>query len=145
MTSDQDHAPRAVASWFRWAAWGTLLWMLLGVANYLFQVTVDPATLPTDQQLLLAAVPGWMLSFFALTVWIGLAGGVLLVMRRKAAEPLLLASLVACAVQFTAYFIDPGLREIVPADGLVVPVVILAITWTIFWFARHSAQRGWLK
>lgn len=24
-------------------------------------------------------------------------------------------------------------------------IVILAITWTIFWSARHSAKRGWLR
>jgi hypothetical protein len=119
--------------------------MLLGVVNYLWQVTLDPATLPADQQAIMAAVPNWMLAFFALAVWIGLAGAVLLVLRRKAAEPLLLASFVACAIQFTAYFLHAPLREAMPSDGLVIPVVILAITWTVYWFARHSRQKGWLR
>ena len=54
-------------------------------------------------------------------------------------------ALIACAVQFSAYFVHAPLREVVPGDGLVIPVVILAITWTVYWFARHSRQRGWLK
>jgi hypothetical protein len=145
MTTEDPYAPRPVPRWFRWAALATLVWMLLGIANYLFQVSVDPATLPADQQAIMAAVPDWMVAFFALAVWIGLAGAVLLVMRRKAAEPLLLASLVACLVQFTAYFLHPPLREATPSDGLVVPVVVVAITWTVYWFARHSRQRGWLN
>lgn len=145
MSDEDPYAPRPVAGWFRWAAWATLAWMLLGVANYIYQVTVDADSLPADQQALLAAVPDWMISFFALAVWIGLAGGVLLVMRRKAAEPLLLASLVACIIQFTAYFLHPPLREVMPSEGLVIPVLIVAITWTIYWFARHSRLRGWLR
>jgi hypothetical protein len=32
-----------------------------------------------------------------------------------------------------------------PGNGLVIPVIILAITAAIYWFARHSRQRGWLR
>lgn len=146
MTEETNpYSPRPLAPWFRWAALASLLWMLLGVANYLVQVTLDPATLPADQRAIQEAVPGWMLFFFAVAVWVGLAGGILLVLRRRFAEPLLLVSLIACAIQFTAYFLHAPLREAMPADGLVVPILILAITWTIFWFARHSRQRGWLR
>jgi hypothetical protein len=145
MNEDHHRPPTPVAAWFKWAALATLAWMLLGVVNYLWQVTLDPATLPPDQQTFVAAVPDWMLSFFALAVWIGLAGAVLLVLRRKAAEPLLLGSLVACLIQFTAYFVHAPLREAMPRYGLVNPVLILAITWTIYWFARRSRQRGWLR
>jgi hypothetical protein len=86
-----------------------------------------------------------MMFFFAVAVWVGLAGALLLLFRRKLAEPVLLASLLACAIQFTAYFLHAPLREVMPWDGLTIPVLILAITWTIFWFARHSRQKGWLR
>ena len=145
MSGRDPYSPRPVAPWFKWAALATLAWMLLGVVNYLWQVTLDPATLPADSQAIMAAVPTWMLFFFAVAVWLGLAGAVLLVLRRKLAEPLLLASLLACAIQFTAYFVHAPLREAMPGDGLVVPAVILAITWTVYWFARHSRQKGWLR
>jgi uncharacterized membrane protein len=57
---------------------------------------------------------------------------------------LLLVSLVAVLVQFSAYFIDPQLRQSMSSDQLVIPVVIVVLGWTIYWFARHSRQRGWL-
>jgi hypothetical protein len=145
MSNQHPTSQRPEARWFRWAALGTLAWMLLGVVNYLWQVTLDPATLPADQQAIMEAAPTWMMAFFALAVWIGLAGAMLLLLRRKAAEPLLLASLLACAVQFTAYFLHAPLREAMPGNGLVIPVIILAITAAIYWFARHSRQRGWLR
>jgi hypothetical protein len=24
-------------------------------------------------------------------------------------------------------------------------IVVTALTWTVYWFARHSRQRGWLR
>jgi len=38
-----------------------------------------------------------------------------------------------------------GLRETMAANDLVVAIVVTGLTWTIFWFARHSRQRGWLR
>ena len=29
-------------------------------------------------------------------------------------------------------------------DGFVIPVVIVVLTWTVFWFAWHSQKKGWL-
>lgn len=145
MAHNDPYRPQPLKLWYWWATGAAFVWMLLGVGNYLLQVTTDPATLPADQQAILAAVPTWMIAFFALAVWLGLAGAVALIFRRKVAEPLLLASFVACAIQFTAYFIHAPLREAIGDGGLVIPVVILAITWTVYWFARHSRQRGWLR
>jgi len=142
--ADNGNAPAPVARWFKLGAIASVLFMVLGCASYLMQMTLDTATLPLDQRAMMDAVPSWMNAAFAVAVWVGLAGSVMLLMRKKLAEPLLLVSLIAVLVQFSAYFIDPELSEAVPADGLVIPVIIVIITWTVFWFARHSKQRGWL-
>jgi hypothetical protein len=70
---------------------------------------------------------------------------VLLVMKRKLAEPLLLVSLVAAVFTFLPYAVVPGVRDNVSTNDIAFAVAILTITWTIFWFARHSRQRGWLN
>jgi hypothetical protein len=31
------------------------------------------------------------------------------------------------------------------ANDLLVALVVAALTWTVYWFARHSRQRGWLR
>jgi len=36
-------------------------------------------------------------------------------------------------------------RENMSANDLLVALVVTALTWTIFWFARHSRQRNWLQ
>jgi len=142
---DDTYAPRPLARWFWAAAAASLLFMAMGCVSYIIHVTVDTQSLPIDQRAVMEAVPVWMVAAFAVAVWVGLAGAVALVMRRKIAEPLLLVSLVAVLVQFSGYFVDSELRELTPADGLFIPIVIVLLTWTIFWFARHSRQRGWLR
>jgi hypothetical protein len=61
------------------------------------------------------------------------------------AEPVLLVAMAGIAVWFAGLFINGRMRELLSTDQIAVAIVVLAIAWTIFWFARHSRQRGWLK
>ena len=145
MDADDRYAPQPLASWFRIAAIGSVVWFLLGCANYLYQVMLDPATLPLDQRAVIEAAPVWMYAAFAIAVWVGLAGSVLLLLRKKASVPMLGVSLLAVLVQFSGYLLVPGLREAMRSDMLLVPIIVVAVTWTVFWFAWHSQKRGWLS
>ena len=142
---DDQYSPRPVAGWFKFAAIASVLFMALGCAVYLASVLTDPSNFAVDQRNLMAARPIWMIAANAIAVWVGLLGSVLLVMRRKAAEPLLLVSLIAAVVDFLPYLVVPAVSDLVTTNDIAVSVVVLAITWTIFWFARHSRQRGWLR
>lgn len=143
--TEENQAQRPLASWYMAGAIASLLFMLIACAGYLLTVTADPATLPIDQQAMLAAQPWWMMAAYGVAVWAGLAGTVMLVLRRKLAQPLLLVSLVAAAVTFLPYAVVPAVRDNVSTNDIAAAVIVLAITWTIFWFARHSQQRGWLR
>lgn len=145
MATDDQYAPQPLAGWFKFAAIGSVVWYMLGCANYLYEVMLDPATLPVDQRAMMEAAPTWMYAAFAVAVWVGLVGSVLLLLRKKLAVPLLAVSLVAVLIQFSAYFLDPELRESMSSDMLLIPIIIVAVTWTVFWFAYHSRKRGWLS
>lgn len=142
---DDPYTPRPVAGWFKYAAIASILFMAIGCAGYLASVLADPNSLPLDQRNLMEARPIWMIAAYAIAVWVGLAGSVLLLMRRKLAEPLLLGSLVAAVLTFLPYAVVPAVSNLVTTNDIAVAVVVLAITWTIYWFARHSRQRGWLR
>jgi positive regulator of sigma E activity len=81
----------------------------------------------------------------AIAVWIGAAGALMLVLRKKLAEPLLMVSLAAVLVWLAGLLLVTEVRENMSANDLLVAIVVTAVTWTIFWFARHSRQRGWLQ
>ena len=142
---DEHFAPRPVAGWYTPAAIASLLFMALGCVMYLMHVLADPAQMPLDQRAAYEALPAWVNAAFAVSVWVGAAGALLLVLRKKLAEPLLLVSLIGALVWLAGMILTAGVRENMSANDLIVAVVIVALTWTIFWFARHSRQREWLR
>ena len=133
-----------VPRWYWVAAVASVLFMAEGCWSYLIDVTTDPATLPIDQRNMMMARPIWQIGAYAMAVWVGLLGALLLLLRRKAAEPLLLVSLVAAAFTFLPYATVPAIRDNISTNDIAVAVIVLLITGTIWSFARHSRQRGWL-
>jgi putative Mn2+ efflux pump MntP len=142
---DEHFAPRPLAGWYLPAAIASLLFMILGCAAYLMHVTADPAQMPPDQRAAYDALPVWVTAAFAVAVWAGAAGALLLVLRRKLAEPLLLVSLVAVLMWLAGMMLTARVRDSMSTNDWIVPIVVATLTWTIFWFARHSRQREWLR
>ena len=142
---DEADTAKSAPRWFGIAAISVLLWELLGCAMYLMQVSIDPATLPLDQRAMWDATPAWMIAAYAVAVWVGLAGAILLLMRRRLSEWLLLASFAAVLIQFSGLLLVPGLRDRTPADAWLLPIIIIAVSYSVWRFARRARQRGWLR
>jgi hypothetical protein len=136
--------PRPVAGWFVFAAIAALLFMALGCVSYLIHVFANPATMPLDQRAAYEAEPPWVTAAYAVAVWFGLIGALLLVLRRRVAERVLLGSLIATVIWVAGLFLVAPVRESMSTNDFVIVIVVAALTWTIYWFARHSRQRGWL-
>jgi hypothetical protein len=142
---DDRYARQPIARWYTAAAIVSLLFMLVGCAGYLLEVTADPASLPLDQRAVHDAQPLWLISANAVAVWVGALGALLLLLHRKLAETLMLVSLIAVTIWLGGLLLVPRLRDLLGTDDIAVAVVVALITWTIYWFARHSRQRGWLR
>lgn len=141
----EEQTQSAVPSWFWIAAVLALLWECVGCFIYVTQVTTDPASLPIDQRAMWAATPPWIVGAYAIAVWVGLAGAVLLLMRRKLAEPLLLVSLIAVVVQFGGVLLVPALRQVTPDSAFTFPIVIFLVCYGIYMLSRVARKRGWLR
>jgi hypothetical protein len=142
---DERFTPRPESRWFIIGAVASLLFMGLGCISYLMHVLANPATMPLDQRAAWEAEPAWVTGAYAVAVWIGLAGTGFLVARRKVAVGLLLISVVAVLVWLAGLLLVSPLRNSMSANDLIVALVVSALTWTVFWFSRHSRQRGWLR
>ena len=145
MTGPDPYSPRPLAGWFYPAAIASVLFMLLGVLAYVEHVTLDAATLPVDQRATFLAQPQWVTAVFAVAAWSGLAGAILLVLRRQTAVPIILLSMVALAVWIVGLATAAVVRAAMSVNDWALLIAIAAIVWTIYWFARHSRQRGWLR
>jgi len=144
---DEAGTEPVVPVWYWAAAIGALLFELLGCYFYFAEVTMSRAeimSLPLDQRQMLAARPSWYYAAFGVAVWVGLVGAGGLLWRKSWADRMLLASLVAVVVQFSAIFIVPEMR-LVTSDALLGPVIIIIISYGIWQLARLAKRREWLR
>lgn len=143
--TDQRFSPQPIARWYMIGALASLLFMAAACAMYGFHVTADPQSLPVDERTVFEAEPLWVTSAFGLGAIAGLVASAMLVLRRKLAQPLMLISLIAMIAWVAGLLLVPALRDVITTNDVAVAIVVAAIDWTIFWFARHSNQRGWLR
>jgi hypothetical protein len=119
--------------------------MILPALGAAIHLTTDPATLPLDERVQYEAEPIWMVAAFGLTGLAGAVGALMLILRRRQAETLILVSLVGIALWFAGLFVNAQLRDLLSTGQIAMAIIVVAIVWTIYWFARHSRQRGWLS
>ena len=140
-------APAGPPAWYWLAAIAALLFECLSCYIYLEEVRLTPeqiATLPLDQAALLNARPDWYYAAFAVSVWVGLVGSIGLLLRRAWAVPLLLTSLAAVIVQYSAILIVPDMRTMT-SDALLGPLLFVVIYYGIYMLGRRARRRDWLR
>ena len=135
----------AVPAWFWAVAIGALLFEAAGAFLFANSLTLDPATLPLDQRAIYDATPQWMTIAWAVAIGTGVIGALGLLMRRRFAEPALLVSVIAVAVQFSGIFLVKQLRELTPEDHLMVPIVILVLAYALWQTAKLARRKDWLS
>jgi len=137
-----EHAPK----WFMPVAITALLWNLIGCAAYLGDVMLTPediAKLTAAQQAMYAARPAWSVGATAIAVWGGAAGCLGLILRKRWAMPLLIASLAALVVQDASLFLLSGASP-VNSTAIVLQGLVLLIGIGLVLLARTAAARGWI-
>ena len=144
---------RAATPWWHWviSVLG-VLWSLGGATDYIMTKTENAAYLAEIPQPLLDyfyGIPAWLTIFWALAVWVGLAGWVLMLFRSRWAVPAFLVSLVSMLVNFGYSLIDGGMAlqaEHMGAGmaygftGAVIVVAVFAV-----WYSRRMRARGILR
>jgi hypothetical protein len=125
-----------------------LLWNGLGVAAYVGEATLTAEALQVlseGQRALITGRPAWATAAYAVAVFGGVAGCLLLLIRRRAAVPVLVLSLLGVVVQMGHAFLMADAFAIVGAAGTVLPALVLACALFEVWFARRAHAKGWLR
>ena len=137
-----EQAPK----WYTPVAVAALLWNLLGCAAFLMDVMLKPediAKLTAAQQAMYAARPAWSVAATAIAVWFGAAGSVGLIMRKRWATPLLLASVAGVIVQDVWLFGMSGAAAQAGPVAFVLQGLVLVIAIALVLLARKATARGW--
>jgi hypothetical protein len=125
-----------------------LLWNLSGVYFYLQQAYMteeDLLALPLEQQPFYQNIPAWVTGAFAIAVFGGTLGCILLLMRKKLATTLFLVSLVGIVVQMIYNVFMSGALEVLGTGVLVMPVTVLLIGVFLLWYSRKKEAEGILS
>ena len=134
--------------WFYIAAAILVLWESIGCLMYLSQMMITAermAQLPAAQRDLWMAMPSWVTSVYAIAVWVGLAGALMLLMRFTIARSMLIVSLAAVVVQFGWVFAMTPILTTTGPKAAIFPMAIIAVGVLAVWFAGRSAANGWLR
>lgn len=133
--------------WYMPAAIAGLLWNLLGCAAYLSDVMLSEeavSAMSEAQQALYATRPSWAVAATAIAVWGGALGCVGLILRRRWAAPVLLASLVGVVVQDIGLFVLTDAGELAGPSALVLQGLVFGVSVALVLLARRAAAAGWL-
>ena len=122
-----------------------LLWNLLGAMDYIMTETKNEAYMSqfTPEQLeFFYGFPAWMVAFWAIAVWGGVLGAVLLLMRKKFAVPVLVVSFLCMVVTAIHNYGFSGGADIVGGGGLAFSAVIFVVALALIIYARSMARKG---
>ena len=125
-----------------------LLWNLIGVASYIMNVTMSEealAAMPEAEQALYTSVPTLVTSAFAIAVFAGLLGCVLLLMRKSLAYPLFIVSLVAIVIQAGYNLFLSSALEVLGATAAILPILIVTVAVYLVWFSSNAKKKGILS
>ena len=133
-----------------WSFWviGTvvLIWNALGVINYFVQMNPDVlAAYRESERAIIEGRPAWATGAFAIAVFGGAIGCLLLLLRKSAAFYLFIASLLGVIVTHihtlgaaAGSTVDFGPTEIL---AILMSLVVAAF---LIWYSKRAESKGWI-
>tara|TARA_R110002074_G_scaffold349397_1_gene519912 strand:+ start:75630 stop:76127 length:498 start_codon:yes stop_codon:yes gene_type:complete len=125
-----------------------VIWNGLGAMAYVAQQSITQEELdmlPEAESALYNDIPVWATSAFAIAVWAGLLGSLLLIFRKKWAKPVFLVSLVGILVQMVYNLFLSGAMDVYGPGGMIMPIMVVVIGFFLVWYSHKAIAKGWLK
>lgn len=134
--------------WFWILSTMAFLWNIMGVIAYLGQAYMseeDLEKMSQAERILLESQPAWVTGAFAIAVWGGTLGCILLLLRKTWARPVLLLSLIGIIAQLSYSFFMSNAFEVYGPGSMVMPLMVLVIGVTLFFLSKKGIAASWLR
>ncbi|MCZ6595718.1 MAG: hypothetical protein O6943_12515 [Bacteroidetes bacterium] len=135
--------------WFWIIAVVALIWNAMGVRQYLAKVYNLESFRPefnAEQLALIDSTPAWSTGAFAIAVFGGLLGCLLLLLRKKFAVILLGLSLLAVLVRVIYVWLATDAIEVFGnVHGILWPLIMIIVAIFLYFYSKGATQKGWLK
>jgi hypothetical protein len=134
------------ADWKLWVVGiVALLWNGMGALDYVMTQTRNAAYMQqfTPEQLeYFYSFPAWVVALWAIAVWGGVLGSVLLLLRRRLAEHVFLVSFVAMVITTIHNFVLTDGMAKMGGGAAAFSAVIFGVALGLYLYSRHLARRG---
>ena len=125
-----------------WSFWAigavALIWNVMGVINFFAQMNADAlAGMPESYRAIIEGRPAWATGAFAIAVFGGALGCLLLLLRKSAAYYLFIASLLGTIVQMPSYL---GMTRATIGVG-----ASLLVAAFLIWYSKQAESKGWIS
>ena len=134
-----------------WSFWAigavTLVWNVIGVINFFMQMNADAlASFPESHRAIVESRPAWATGAFAIAVFGGALGCLLLLLRKPAAYYLFIASLLGVVVQLihTLGIARPTIN-FSPFDISMIILMPLVVAAFLIWYSKRAESKGWIS
>jgi hypothetical protein len=124
------------------------IWNLLGVLYFLGQ-TIMPneiiAVLPKEQSTLFHNAPAWVTVAFAIAVWGGLLGCILLLLRKYSAKRVFVISFLGIIVYLIYHFFIAKASYFYDITSLIIPILTVIIGIYLIGHSNRCIREGILN
>lgn len=143
-----DFATRkhSVPVWFWIAALLGLAWNIFGVIQFVGSLSATQESLVAgglspEQASVMLGYPAWMTFAFAVGVFGGLIGCVLLLLKMRVSVQVFFGSLIGYVVLYVGDLTE-GVFAAIGISQVVILSIVVVIAAALFWLSRYFAQKG---
>ncbi len=123
-----------------------LAWNVLGGVNFISQLNADfIASLPDTHRAIIEGRPVWATAGFAMTVFGGAMGCLLLLFRKSSAFPVFIASLLGCVVTMVHTTAITSTIEFNLFEIFMMILMPLIVAGFFTWYSKQAKNKGWIS
>ncbi|QMU65168.1 MAG: hypothetical protein GKR88_13280 [Flavobacteriaceae bacterium] len=125
-----------------------LIWNGIGVNAYIqqaYQTDSFKATYTEEQLETIYNMPAWATAAFAIAVFGGFLGALLLLLKRKLATPIFILSFVGIIVQMIYNLFIAKAIEVYGPGAIVMLILVVLIGVFLIWYSKKATANGWLS
>lgn len=134
-----------------WSFWlisvVALLWNIGGAINYLMQTNLEfVATLPETHRAIIEGRPAWATGGFAIGVFGGALGCLLLLFKKSTAFYVFIASLLGVIVTMIHTInVANSKIDFSPVEIFVMILLPIIVAAILIWYTKQAMNKGWIS
>lgn len=124
-----------------------LIWDLFGIMAFVMQIMMTEemmAALPEAEQEIYRNTPSWITGAYFVAVFGATLGSLALILKKKWAMPMFIASLIAVIVQMSYTLFVAGVLDLRGPSSAIFPMIIVLIGAYQIILTNQAIKKGWI-